>query len=191
MKFPFSVILVYTFLLANCSDSSSKVKTNENIVKEESLTGQGTQKEVLDTSGPAYLLSLNDAEKIIGVPAHLKDSASIIKDNVTIFNSTFTANAWEKSTGKTANIYFMYEQYPFDTAAKRVFTSIKRSNQNHGIKVLHDLGDEAYFHSDNQNFYFIMVRKGSKMIRMKVNKITSSTSLDSFYLIANKITSSL
>ena len=53
------------------------------------------------------------------------------------------------------------------------------------------MGDEAYFHSDGQNFYFIIVRKGEKMFRIKVNKITSTTSLKEFNMIAKNITASL
>ena len=57
--------------------------------------------------------------------------------------------------------------------------------------MIHDLGDEAYFHSDGENFYFILVRKGLKMIRMKVNKITSNTSVAEFNRVARKITEAL
>ena len=56
-----------------------------------------------------------------------------------------------------------------------------------GIKTLKNMGDEAYFHTDNQNFYFIMARKGNRMIRMKVNKVTSKTSLEQFYAAAQKM----
>ena len=78
-----------------------------------------------------------------------------------------------------------------DTTAVRFYTSIKKASENHGIKVLHDMGDEAYFHTDNQNFYFIMVRKGGNLFRMKVNKITKTTSLDAFYEIAKNISSEM
>lgn len=48
------------------------------------------------------------------------------------------------------------------------------------------MGDEAYFQG-SENFHFIMVRKGDRIFVMKVNKITSKTSLDEFMLTAKNI----
>ena len=73
----------------------------------------------------------------------------------------------------------MIEQYNQDLSAKNAYNSIKAPNENHeGVKIVHDMGDEAYFYSDGRNFYFILVRKGKIMFRIKVNKITSHTSLN-------------
>ena len=40
---------------------------------------------------------------------------------------------------------------------------------------LTDVGSEAYFHSDGENFLFVLIRNENFMIRMKVNKTTSHT----------------
>jgi hypothetical protein len=48
------------------------------------------------------------------------------------------------------------------------------------------MGDEAYFHSDGQNFYFIIVRIGKRLFRIKVNKVTSHTSLNEFKRVSKK-----
>jgi len=71
------------------------------------------------------------------------------------------------------------------------YHDIKTANEDHeGITTLTDLGDEAYFHTDSENFYFIMVRKGVIVFNMKVNKITSLTSRDEFNNVAQVITDS-
>ena len=86
----------------------------------------------------------------------------------------------------------MIEQYSKELAAKNAYNGIKVANQNHeGVKTLQNIGDEAYFHSDNENFYFILVRKGKLMFRIKVNKITSKTSLDKFHQVSKRIADSL
>jgi hypothetical protein len=59
------------------------------------------------------------------------------------------------------------------------------------LKTLNDRGDEAYFHSDNKNFYFVMVRNGAAVFNLKVNKITANTSLVNFNRVAAEITSAL
>jgi hypothetical protein len=141
---------------------------------------------------PGNLFTLRDAEKILGEPAHLTDSSSAFKENRSSFLSSYFANAIDSISGKTGAIYFLFEKYEQIHAAQKKYSSIKSANEGHeGIKVLHDVGDEAYFHSDGQNFYFIMVRKGKNVFNIKVNKITSNTSLDEFNRVARNITGSL
>jgi len=136
--------------------------------------------------------SKSDAEKILGEKAFLSDSSSTIKKDTLECKSAYTTYSKDQKTGKTGVIYFMIEQYNQDISAKNAYNSIKVANENHaGVKIVHDMGDEAYFHSDGRNFYFILVRKGKIMFRMKVNKITSYTSLNEFNLISKKISDSL
>ncbi len=136
--------------------------------------------------------SKSDAEKILGEKAHLTDSSSTIKKDTLEIKSAYTANSKDQKTGKTGVIYFMIEEYDQDSSAKNAYNFIKVANENHeGVKTVHDMGDEAYFHSDGQNFYFILVRKGKIMFRIKVNKTTSHTSLNEFNLVSKKISDDL
>jgi len=136
--------------------------------------------------------SKSDAEKILGEKAFLSDSSSTIKKDTLECKSAYTAYSKDQKTGKTGVIYFMIEQYNQDLSAKNAYNSIKVANENHeGVKIIHDMGDEAYFHSDGKNFYFILVRKGKIMFRIKVNKITSHTSLNDFNLLSKKISDDL
>jgi hypothetical protein len=142
---------------------------------------------------PAAIFTLSDAEKILGEPAHLTDSVSATKGQwIYQFNSTYTANSADTKSGKTGNIYFMFEEYHGTVSAKEVYSSIKKSNEDHeGIETLTGYGDEAYFHTDNENFYFILVRKKNLLFRLKVNKITSKTSIEEFKTISKRIANNL
>ena len=151
------------------------------------------------------LFTLSDAEKILGEPAHITDSTSkikgedvkyidsmsIIKKDASIFSCSYMSNSKDIKTEKTGTVYFLCEQYPQVSLAQKVYSFYKTANENNGIEILHNIGDEAYFHSDKQNFYFIMVRKDKIVFNMKVNKITSKTSLEEFNLLAKKITDAL
>jgi hypothetical protein len=161
---------------------------------------EGEQKQILlsevnqipKSINSGNLLTASDAEKILGQMVHLTDSSSLDKVGISQYLCSYTADFKDLKTGKTGAVYFLYEQFAEIASAKNKYKTIKTANENHeGIKILNDLGDEAYFHSDGVNFYFIMVRKGDKVFNIKVNKITSNTSLDMFNLIAKKITSSL
>jgi hypothetical protein len=137
------------------------------------------------------VLTLPDAVSILGEPAHITDSSWTTEKEIIIYQNAYTANTPDPKGGKTGVFYFFIEQHPTATSAAKTYSDIKTANENHGIKVLNGLGDEAYFHTDNENFYYIMVRKGNTGFRIKVNKITSTTSLDAFNRVAKEIVEKL
>lgn len=170
--------IVTTLTILCCGQS--KNSTPDKTVKKEQLKIQAIQ------------LTLSDAEKIMGEPAHITDSSFTIEEGVSKYILGYMANTTDEKTGKTGVIYYLFEQYENVSSAHEQYSFIKTANENHeGVKVLHNIGDEAYFHSDYQNFYFIIVRYGEKMFNMKVNKITSTTSLDEFNLVARTIAAAL
>jgi hypothetical protein len=137
------------------------------------------------------LFSSIDAEKIMGEPVHLIDSSTISQSDVLMYKCGYKGNSEDVKSRKTGTVYFLIEQYKQVSEAQKKYSFIRSANEKNGITVLDDLGDEAYFHTDGENFYFIMVRKGPRVFNMKVNKITSKTSQEEFRLIARKITSAL
>ena len=190
-----SFYLITTFLIILGCDPSTTLGNKQKQEHEQSTPDNVTDS-ILNQSrwstNPNNLLTLSDAEKILGEQSSLTDSSSTIKEDVLTYLCAYTANSKDQKTGKTGAIYFLFEQYDEISSAQKKYSSIKVANENHeGIKIINDIGDEAYFHTDGQNFYFIMVRKDEKVFNMKVNKITSKTSLDEFYLIAKKITADL
>ncbi|MCU7549987.1 hypothetical protein OCK74_12715 [Chitinophagaceae bacterium LB-8] len=194
MKMVFSIVFM-TLTVLRCGHPPAPGK-NTGQSKREYSTPDTTPTDQINLTQSSIrlrnLFTLPDAERILGEKAHLSDSALTIKEDTLAYKCAYTANATDQKTGKTGNIYFMVEQFAKVSIAQYIYSSIKRANENHeGVKVLHDLGDEAYFHSDRQNFYFILVRKGEKLLRMKVNKTTSATSLDEFNSIARNITAVL
>ncbi len=159
----------------------------------------------LNSIHPSNLFTLPDAEKILGEPAHLtdsgstakgvaskyavNDSVSAIKKDASTYRCAYEANAKDKKTGKTGIVYFLFEQYPQVASAKMVYSYYKRANQNNPeFKEIHGLGDEAWFQSSP---LFAYVRKDDKIFVMKVNKMTSMTSLGEFNLIVRQIAAAL
>lgn len=176
------LLFISVSLFSSCSHSS-KLSLKPDEIKSDSDTTKAE-----NTSKPLNeLFTIKDAEKILGEPAHLLDSSTSIVTNVTRFQSAYKANIEDPESRKTGAIYLLFEDYSTVDAANEKYDFTKTANQDHGIKTLENLGDEAYFHSDNINFYFIMIRKGNKVMNMKVNKITNFTSLDDFNSIAERI----
>jgi hypothetical protein len=168
---------------------NNSIITNLRTVDTIPTTKSNTQK---DSFFNRIYFSQSDAEKILGEKAFLSDNSTNTNKDTLEWKCAYTAQSKDHTQGRPGVVYFMLEQYSKELSAKNAYNGIKVANQNHeGVKTLQKVGDEAYFHSDNENFYFILVRKGKLMFRIKVNKITSKTSLDKFHQVSKRIADSL
>ncbi|MEW6469779.1 MAG: hypothetical protein AB1458_12685, partial [Bacteroidota bacterium] len=173
------------------------IKKGQDFLEAETSTDSTIRKFEIDPWGQikeitTYTLSrvftLNDAEKTLGQPCQLSDSSTQRTATALLYKCSYKADTTVK--GKTGNIYLMIERYDKQADAQQKYSSIKKSNADHqGVKTLSGLGDEAYFHSDEENFCFIMARKGNYVLTMKVNKLTALTSVSEFNSIAKRIAS--
>ncbi|MEQ8417050.1 MAG: hypothetical protein RIF36_02530 [Imperialibacter sp.] len=138
------------------------------------------------------LMEVADAERVLGEAAHFGDSHWTEEANAGVLRCTYVADSADEKTGKTGALYVMIESYNEVSSAHKTYSDILSGNQNLGnVSVINDLGDEAYFLSDGQNFLLILVRKGPKVLRLKVNKITAHTSLDNFHQMAREVVNKL
>jgi hypothetical protein len=138
------------------------------------------------------LLTLTDAEKIMGEPAVLTCNTFIKKGDTLEYKCDYTALSQDVTTGKVGKLYFMYEIYGGVAAAAEAYAAIYRANSRHeGVEVVSGLGNEAYYQSDQTVFYFFLVRKNEKMFRLKLNKVTSHSSVVEFKEATRRIVDKL
>ncbi len=134
-------------------------------------------------------ISQNEAESILGRPAHLSLNSSETRDNIIKYRCTYTANDKEIDKNKESNLYYLLEEYKSITDAEKSFAYILSQNEGMpGLYRLPGFGDEAIIQTDTINFQLIMVRKREKIVRMKVNKVTNTTSINELKRITKKIT---
>jgi hypothetical protein len=142
-----------------------------------------------EKAGPCKFLSFAEAEKILGRPVELVTNSWNFTADITRFDCTYRALEREKTSGREIDLYFMIEEASDETAARRIYADIWNSNRNHrGIEVLSGIGDEAYRHSDNANFHFVMARKGKFTIRLKINKTSETTSPEELKAFIKRVT---
>ena len=172
-------ILVISATLFACHQAVNEVNIQQSL----NSTNRESEKVTSDSC-----LVQADAEKILGQTAKLTESFSESKNNVTKFRCTYTANNIDPKTNKTSNLYYLLEEYKNVDSAQKTYTDILRQNENMpGLKRLAGIGDQAFLHTDNENFLMIISRKGDKILRMKVNKLTSRTSLNELQNISKTI----
>jgi hypothetical protein len=155
-------------------------------------SGENKSLAAADSLSMANLVKLADAERVLGEDAHPGESEWKMETNAGVLRCSFVANASETKTKKTGALYVMLENHFDDSSARQTVSDIKAANQSlERFSIINDLGDEAFFHSDGQNFLLILARKGSKVVRLKVNKITIHTSLDNLHLLAREVVGKL
>ena len=178
--------------LISCNSPNEKNNLHEKQVPKTDSLQIGKSVETKATVNPQNLLSVGDARLILGEPCSVIDVSNSNEGKALNYSCSYEALAKNKKKGKKGSLYFLLEEYTDSLGAKERYTFIKTSNEkNPGVKVLSGYGDEAYFHSDLENFYFIMARKGKNVFNMKVNKITNTTSLEQFKMVAKKIAASI
>ena len=125
-------------------------------------------------------IAKTDVEKILGFTARQTESSTVTENNVVQHKCS-----WKATTDDlNSNFYYIDEEHNNAESAHKVFEDIVVSNQNNSGHSRPDIGDEAWLHSDGTNFCLLMVRKGNKIIRLKVNRITKETSVDEMKRVA-------
>jgi len=123
------------------------------------------------------------------------NAVKIIGTDVTWTGTDSTANEPRKWTctfvSKDAvegpKLHFVLHRFTSTEAVRDEFDSVVSSNKNlAGFERWDGIGDDALVHTDGANFQLIMVRKGIRSFRIKVNP-AGSTSLENVKLVAQDL----
>lgn len=147
-------------------------------------TGNAQQRQ----PGALACLSKNRAETILGQPATLTENAAGKKHHVDRYTCTYTAVSRD-ARHKLGNLYYVAEAYLTPEDAHRALAAITSANRDMpGWKKFSDGVDEGVSHTDGTNFQLVIVRKGNKLVRLKINQVTDFTKpIDSLQSIARTI----
>lgn len=137
---------------------------------------------------PCKFMSFAEAEKILGRRVEIVANSWNFTREATRIECTYRAVEKDERSGKGVNLFFLVEESSTEEQAKQTYARIWESNKNHrGIEPLSELGDEAYFHSDRENFQFLMARKGKFSIRFKIAKAPATASPEELKAFARRV----
>lgn len=123
------------------------------------------------------------------------NAMKILRTDVAWTGTDATANEPKKWTCTFAskdavagpNLYFGLHRFTTAEGAREEFEAIASSNKNHsGFERWQGVGDDAIVHTDGANFQFVMVRKGIRSFRIKVEP-ADTTSLEDVKAVAEDI----
>jgi hypothetical protein len=124
-----------------------------------------------------YLLSVPDAQKILGQPTKLTGRTTKVKEGVTQYQCTYLAGPETVAGSRPCYLYYSLERHAEVAKAQKLYADMLASNSGMaGVKTLSGVGDEAWLHTDSNNFVLLIVRKGNALLRLKINKLTSKVS---------------
>ena len=130
-------------------------------------------------------INKSTAEKIMGQSAKLTQNSTERKPMLMSYKCTYTALQPDAKSNRPIALYYQFDAYDTEAEASKTYKGILESNrQMEGLKILEGFGDEAYSHSDKQNFCMVIARKGSKLLRIKLNKLTEKSSVAELERIA-------
>ncbi len=129
----------------------------------------------------------DNAQKLIGKATGADDGMQDVAEGRK-WGCTFTAS---DKGDKPPKLYFVLYKATAEDVAKQSFETVRQSNRKlDGFEEWPGVGDEALVHSDAPNFHFVMVRKGMKTIRVKINP-AEGVSLEDLRNVARSLTAKL
>jgi hypothetical protein len=141
---------------------------------------------------PSLVLATRDAARILGNESRLEKTTAYQDDGTKVYQSAFRDDWRDPMTGKTGILYYMYEEYTSAKAAKTYLTETLKANRidpRDGIPT--QGGGELHYLTGGEVVRMAMVRKDNRLIRLKVNQLTSRYRLDEFKQVVGELAKQL
>lgn len=137
-------------------------------------------------------ISSSEAEKILELPVHLKDSTYKTTNLSTRFQFNYKVNA-TKDTADPAqyrSLFFAYEEYNNIDDAVQLFSTFKKENAKlYAVSDYTKAGDDGFFFQDKFGTPSIFIRKGNKTFKFRLNNLPGKKALEKLEAAALKVVS--
>jgi hypothetical protein len=134
----------------------------------------------------SYILTLPEAEKIMGEPMKLNDSSSSYANGIHSFQCSYFGFVKDSATGFEGRLYYMYEDYDKESEAHKVYEGFRISNEKNSPLKNFAVADEGYYQVPPGPPPFILARKGTRLYRFKINKSTINSSVERLLEVASE-----
>jgi hypothetical protein len=127
---------------------------------------------------PRLALDVGEAERILGNKGHLEKVTAYLEEGTRAYKSSFRDDQVDPATGKTGILGYMYEEYQSAEAAKSFLYSTLRANRlspEDAIRM--EGGAELHYFTGGNVIRMFMILRENRLIRLKVNPVTSRYSL--------------
>ena len=141
---------------------------------------------------PRLVLDVGKAERILGNKGRLEKVTAYLDEGTRAYQSSFRDDRLDPATGKTGVLGYMYEEYQSAEAARSFLESTLKANRlNPGDAIRMEGGAELHYFTGGNVIRMVMVLKENRLIRLKVNPVTSHYSLVEFRKVAAELAKQL
>jgi hypothetical protein len=141
---------------------------------------------------PRLVLDVGQAERILGNRSRLEKVTAYLDEGTRAYQSLFRDDRVDPATGRTGALGYMYEEYQSAEAAKSFLDSTLKANRlNPGDAIRAEGGAELHYFTGGRVIRMVMVLKENRLIRLKVNPVTSHYSLVEFRKVAAELAKQL
>jgi len=137
---------------------------------------------------PGLVLDVGEAERILGNKSRLEKVTVYLDEGTRAYQSSFRDDRLEPATGKTGILGYMYEEYQSAEAASSFLDSTLKANRlspEDAIRM--EGGAELHYFTGGDVIRIVMILKENRLIRLKVNPVTSNYSLVEFRKVAAEL----
>ena len=141
---------------------------------------------------PRLALAVGEAERILGSKNRLENVTAYLDGEIRAFQSSFRDDRLDPATGKTGILGYMYEEYQSADAARSFLDSTLKANRlspEDAIRM--EGGAELHYFTGGDVIRMVMILKENRLIRLKVNPVTSHYSLVEFRKVAVELAKQL
>jgi hypothetical protein len=127
---------------------------------------------------PGLVLDVGEAERILGNAGHLEKVTAYLDVGTRAYQASFRDDRLDPATGKAGILGYMYEEYPSTEAARSFLDSTLKANRLRPEDAIRlEGGAELDYFTGGDVIRMVMILKDSRLIRLKVNPVTSHYSL--------------
>jgi hypothetical protein len=141
---------------------------------------------------PGLVLDVAEADRILGNESRLERVTAYLDEGTRAYQSSFRDDRLDPATGKKGVLGYMYEEYQSAEAARSFLDSTLKANRispEDAIRM--EGGAELHYFTGGNVIRMVMVLKGNRLIRLKVNPVTSHYSLVEFRKVAAELAKQL
>ena len=141
---------------------------------------------------PKLVLDVAAAGRILGTGASLEKVTAYLDKGTRVFQSSFRDDQLDPAMGKTGSLGYMYEEYQSAEAARSFLNSTLKANRLSPDNAMRtEGGAELHYFTGGEVIRMVMILKEERLIRLKVNPVTSRYSLVEFRKVAAELAKQL
>ena len=137
---------------------------------------------------PTLVLDVGQAERILGNEGRLEKVTAYLDEGNRTYQARFRDDRPDPATGKTGGLGYMYEEYQSAEAARSFLDSTLKANRlspKDAIRM--EGGAELHYFTGGDVIRMVMILRENRLIRLKVNPVTSRYSLVEFRKVAMEL----